>query len=1041
MIEIPIPVRADLDRGIKKTFLDSVFATEDNKAHRFDVSLHKDNKALDLPSGAAVSAYFMRYSDNGTVMLNGTVSGNVVSVTLNEACYNKSGAFALVIKALSGDEVTTVFYGEGSVYASRTDIIIDNENIIPSLDDLLAQIAAMEAASQAAQEATKDAQDATSKANTAAARANAEADAAKGWAEAKATAKTLDAGADAAVNLTTGNNGAKNIEFSIPRGNPGVYIGKEEPTDPTVMVWIDSDGYPDEPGGGGGSVSPEQVQEAVNYALEQAKASGEFDGPQGPKGDTGDTGAQGPKGDKGDTGAQGPKGDTGATGAQGPKGDTGATGPQGPKGDTGATGATGPAGADGKDGKDGTSVTVTNVTTSSADGGSNVVTFSDGKTLTIKNGSKGSTGATGATGPEGPQGPKGDTGATGTQGPKGDTGATGATGPAGADGKDGKDGTSVTVTKVTTSSADGGSNVVTFSDGKTLTVKNGSKGSTGATGATGAAGKDGKDYVLTDADKQEIAGLVEVTGGGGTPEVYVGPEAPTDPNVKIWIDSDADIGTGGGTGGGGLPTGGAPYQQLVTDADGNAKWEDRLTYAMTETVEVLPEHTATFEDGQAYWMQPLPLIPGNGESCEVTWNGAQYACTAERVIGDEFSAIMIGNTSMLEGTQTTDDPFVFCFFPPEAVELMGGVTCLIAALDGASTANVSVSVNKAVYKKIPLENLPDGVGGEEIGVLLEECTAEAETELVLPEKLVIGNTYIVVVNGVQYECTAEPFDMEGIQMVGFGDFGYLLTGEMSAGAEPFILLSMNSVAQFMMLDGSTVTISIYSKTIKKIAPKYIDLAWVPTVENVGKCILPLSIRNGSSATYPIPADIVPNFVAGRDFVVYVNDKRYEVSMIAMNGMVVGGNLHVLLGEAVADTGEPFAILINSDGTGMITFKETSLWWITIYEPGNVQQIPNALPIEYLPAIPVFRVHVNRSSETESGYAADKTYDEIFVAYAKALPMQCIYRGDIYHLYSFDESHDEITFQHITHGGYICFFTFKADGSVTYKEYAPKQGYS
>ena len=33
-------------------------------------------------------------------------------------------------------------------------------------------------------------------------------------------------------------------------------------------------------------------------------------------------------------------------------------------------------------------------------------------------------------------------------------------------------------------------------------------------GKDGAPGKDGKDYVLTDADKQEIAGMVEVTGGG-----------------------------------------------------------------------------------------------------------------------------------------------------------------------------------------------------------------------------------------------------------------------------------------------------------------------------------------------------------------------------------------------------------------------------------------------------------------------------------------------------------------------------------------------
>lgn len=127
----------------------------------------------------------------------------------------------------------------------------------------------------------------------------------------------------------------------------------------------------------------DELTNAINTALAQAKASGEFDGadgapgpqgPQGPKGDKGDaftyadftaaqlaalkgekgdTGARGPKGDTGDIGPQGPKGekgDTGATGATGPKGDKGDIGPKGDKGDTGATGPkgdkgdTGPAG-------------------------------------------------------------------------------------------------------------------------------------------------------------------------------------------------------------------------------------------------------------------------------------------------------------------------------------------------------------------------------------------------------------------------------------------------------------------------------------------------------------------------------------------------------------------------------------------------------------------------------------------------------------------------------------------------------------------------
>lgn len=60
---------------------------------------------------------------------------------------------------------------------------------------------------------------------------------------------------------------------------------------------------------------------AVNDALAQAKASGEFDGP---KGDKGDPGAQGIRGEKGDTGPAGEKGDTGPAGPKGADGKDGA---------------------------------------------------------------------------------------------------------------------------------------------------------------------------------------------------------------------------------------------------------------------------------------------------------------------------------------------------------------------------------------------------------------------------------------------------------------------------------------------------------------------------------------------------------------------------------------------------------------------------------------------------------------------------------------------------------------------------------------------
>ena len=62
------------------------------------------------------------------------------------------------------------------------------------------------------------------------------------------------------------------------------------------------------------------------------------------------------------------------------------------------------------------------------------------------------------------------------------------------------DGTSVTITNVSQSTADGGTNVVTFSDGKKLNVRNGSKGKDGEDGRTPVAGTD----YFTEADKAEL---------------------------------------------------------------------------------------------------------------------------------------------------------------------------------------------------------------------------------------------------------------------------------------------------------------------------------------------------------------------------------------------------------------------------------------------------------------------------------------------------------------------------------------------------------
>lgn len=73
---------------------------------------------------------------------------------------------------------------------------------------------------------------------------------------------------------------------------------------------------------------------------------------------------------------------------------------------------------------------------------------------------------------------------------------------------DGVDGTSVTVKSVSESTADGGSNVVTFSDGKTVTVKNGSKGDPFTYDDFKAEQLEALKYKLTDTDKATIVSAV-----------------------------------------------------------------------------------------------------------------------------------------------------------------------------------------------------------------------------------------------------------------------------------------------------------------------------------------------------------------------------------------------------------------------------------------------------------------------------------------------------------------------------------------------------
>ncbi len=240
-------------------------------------------------------------------------------------------------------------------------------------------------------------------------------------------------------------------------------------------------------------------------------------GPQGPQGEVG------PQGPAGAQGAQGPQGERGETGAQGAMGATGETGAQGPQALQGPQGAVlvvdggvlvGPAGA---------SVIVSALTSGDpacANGGVRITQLSDGGITNLCNGGQGVPGPQGAQGPQGlqgppgVQGPQGPQGATGSQGQQGATGSQGVAGPVGPAGAPG-----VTASLLPTMSTQcvAGGVLLTFADGGTSAVCNGTQGTQGAQGLQGIQGNPGSPGATGPQGPAGPSGPMGATGPAGPP--------------------------------------------------------------------------------------------------------------------------------------------------------------------------------------------------------------------------------------------------------------------------------------------------------------------------------------------------------------------------------------------------------------------------------------------------------------------------------------------------------------------------------------------
>ena len=138
-----------------------------------------------------------------------------------------------------------------------------------------------------------------------------------------------------------------------------------------------------------------------------------------------------------------------------------------------------------------------------------------------------------------------------------------------------------------------------------------------------------------------------------------------------------------------VPSGGEPYKSLVTDGEGNVKWEDRLTYAETKLVEIVPETTVTFSDIRGLMGANFPdsFNPEEGVPYRITWDGETYEC----LMYDYNGYPALGNLDIANMGEDTGEPFVMVY----------NDTAWMTATSNTSTAHlISISELSEVVKKI-----------------------------------------------------------------------------------------------------------------------------------------------------------------------------------------------------------------------------------------------------------------------------------------------------------------------------------------------------
>lgn len=144
----------------------------------------------------------------------------------------------------------------------------------------------------------------------------------------------------------------------------------------------------------------------------------------------------------------------------------------------------------------------------------------------------------------------------------------------------------------------------------------------------------------------------------------------------------------------GLPDGAGANMQLVTNADGTAKWEDRLAYTNTIIQTMIEEQTVTTVEKNGFYYTQLSSLfkPEIGKTYTVNFDGTEYLCTLSDFNGIPYLA----NISIVNGENDTGEPF-----------LILQLDRAVLLTHSAETHTVSVVGPHTFIKQIDMSYIPD----------------------------------------------------------------------------------------------------------------------------------------------------------------------------------------------------------------------------------------------------------------------------------------------------------------------------------------------